>query len=93
MGPTAVLDVGAIRIVVISEHIEPCDIGVFESVGIDPRSAQYILLKSRVHWRAAFGDMAQEVIPCDGLGVTSSNYAKFSFRKLRRPIYPLDEWV
>jgi microcystin degradation protein MlrC len=91
MGPTAVLDTGQAKIVVVSNHVEPWDIGVFTSVGIDPGTMRYLLLKSRVHWRAAFGSMARQTIPCDGLGVTSSDYDLFKFNNLRRPIYPLDE--
>ena len=91
MGPTAVLDTGGVEIVVISRHTEPSDVGVFTSVGIDPSAKRYLLLKSRVHWRAGFGPLARQVIPCDGLGVTSSDYSLFDFRHLRRPIFPLDD--
>ena len=91
MGPTAVLDTGKIEIVVVSRHIEPSDLGVFTSVGIDPRTKRYLLLKSRVHWRACFGSLARQTITCDGVGVTSSDYSLFDFEHLRRPIYPLDD--
>jgi microcystin degradation protein MlrC len=91
MGPTAVLDTGKVEIVVISRHTEPWDVGVFTSVGIDPSAKRYLLLKSRLHWRAGFGPLARQVITCDGLGVTSSDYSLFDFRHLRRPIFPLDD--
>jgi microcystin degradation protein MlrC len=91
MGPTAVLDTGKMEIVVISRHTEPSDAGVFTSVGIDPRSRRYLLLKSRVHWRAGFGQLARKTVTCDGVGATSSDYGLFAYQHLRRPIYPLDE--
>lgn len=93
MGPTAVLDTGRLKIVVISRHVEPWDSGVFTSVGIDPNAMRYLLLKSRVHWRAGFGPIAKEIIPCDGSGVTSSDYEMFEFNNLRRPIFPLDQFT
>ena len=91
MGPTAVLDTGQMEIVIISRHTEPWDAGVFTSVGIDPGAKRYLLLKSRVHWRAGFGPLARQTVPSDGLGATSSDYGLFEFRHLRRPIYPLDD--
>jgi microcystin degradation protein MlrC len=91
MGPTALLDTGKVEIVVISRQTEPWDVGVFTSVGIDPSTKRYLLLKSRLHWRAAFGSLARQVVMCDGEGVTTSDYSRFDFRHLRRPIFPLDD--
>ena len=90
-GPTAVLDTGAVEIVVVSRHHEPWDLGIFESVGIEPATKRYLLLKSRIHYRAAFASIAKHTIPCDGDGVTTSDNARLSFERVRRPIYPLDE--
>ncbi len=90
MGPTAVLDTGKIEIVVVSHHHEPFDTGVFTSVGIDPAKKRYLLLKSRIHWRAGFKPLAKHVLTLDGTGVTTSDNSRLAFRKVRRPIYPLD---
>ncbi|HKR41048.1 MAG TPA: M81 family metallopeptidase [Paraburkholderia sp.] len=89
-GPTVVLDTGRVEIVVVSAHQEPFDLNCLSSVGIDPTQKRFIVLKSRVHWRAGFGDLAREVIECAGVGVTTSDYGKLEFSKVRRPIYPLD---
>jgi len=90
MGRTAVLDTGNVQIVVIERNHEPFDLGVFRSVGIEPTTKRYLLLKSRLHYRAGFAPIARHIIECDGVGVTSSDYGQFSFTKLRRPVYPLD---
>ena len=90
MCPTVVLDTGAVEIVVISRHQEPNDVACLTSVGIDPASKRYLMLKSRVHWRAGFGPMAKNVVECAGTGVCTSDYSMLTFRKVRRPIYPLD---
>ena len=90
MGPTAVLDTGGIEIVVISNHVEPHDLAAFVAVGIDPASKRFLMLKSRIHWRAGLRALAGAVVECDGTGVCTSDYAKLPFKKLRRPIYPLD---
>ena len=90
MGPTVVLDTGKVEIVVISKYQEPNDLNAFLSVGIDPHQKRYVMLKSRVHWRAGLGDLARDVVECAGTGVCTSDYNQLDFRNVRRPIYPLD---
>lgn len=89
-GLTVVIDTGKVEIVIVSRHQEPFDINCLVSAGIDPQLKRYIVLKSRVHWRAGFGDMATEIIECTGVGVTTSDYGQLDFKHVRRPIYPLD---
>jgi len=90
MGRSCVLDTGAVEVVVTERTQEPWDLGVFTSVGIDPRRRRFLLLKSRMYYRPVFGPIAKGVVECDGVGVTSSDYSLMQFRKVRRPIYPLD---
>lgn len=89
-GPTALLKVGGVEIVVTSKHHEPWDLGIFTNNGIDPRERHYLLLKSRIHYRAGFAPLAVETIRCDGVGVTTSDNSLLRFEEVRRPIYPLD---
>jgi microcystin degradation protein MlrC len=90
MGVSAVLDTGKAEIAVIGRHVEPHDIGAFRALGIDPAKKNYVMLKSRVHWRAGLGGMAKAVVECAGEGVCTSDYSQLKFRRVRRPIYPLD---
>lgn len=90
MGPTAVLDTGNMQIVIVSQHHEPWDTGVFTSVGIQPEHKKYLLLKSRIHYRAGFAPLAKATLTLDGVGVTTSDNSLLDYRNVRRPIYPLD---
>ena len=95
MGPTAVLEIsgaagGTVQVVVCSRNVEPWDPGCFRSLGIEPTEQAYLILKSRIHYRAGFADISWRDIPCNGVGVTSSDNSLFDFRNVRRPIYPLD---
>ena len=90
MGPTVVLDTGPVEIVVISRHQEPNDLACLASLGIDARSKRYLMLKSRVHYRAGFRDVAKQVIECAGVGVCTSDYDMLDFKHVRRSIFPLD---
>lgn len=90
MGPSAVFDTGQMLIVLISNHIEPWDLGVFTSMGIAPEHHHYILLKSRIHYRAGFAKLARHTMTLDGTGVTTSDNSLLDYQHVRRPIYPLD---
>ena len=59
-------------------------------LGIDPEEKTFLMLKSRIHYRAGFGRLAKQVIECAGSGVCGSDYSKLNFKNVRRPIYPLD---
>ncbi|TNE38933.1 MAG: M81 family peptidase [Alphaproteobacteria bacterium] len=90
MGPTAVLDTGNMEIVIVSNHHEPWDIGVFTSVGIQPQHKRYLILKSRIHYRAGFAPIGKATLTLDGKGVTTSDNNLLRYENVRRPIYPLD---
>lgn len=92
MGRTAVLDTGAAEIVVIERNQEPWDRAVFTSVGIDPTRKRFLLLKSRMYFRPVFLPIAKGMVFCDAPGVGTSDWTAFEYTKLRRPIYPLDEF-
>ncbi|WP_042290994.1 M81 family metallopeptidase [Paraburkholderia mimosarum] len=90
MGRSVVLDLGPATLVVTERTQEPWDLGVFESVGIDPRRARFLLLKSRMYCRPVFVPIAAALVECDSRGVTSSDYGLFRYERLARPVYPLD---
>lgn len=90
MGPSVVIDTGRAEIVLVSKHVEPFDLNCFLSLGIDPLRKKYVMLKSRVHWRAGFGEIARAIVECAGVGVCTSDYSQLTFKNVRRPIYPLD---
>jgi microcystin degradation protein MlrC len=90
MGRAVVIDTGAQEIALISRHVEPSDLNCLLALGIDPRQKRYLMLKSRIHWRAGLGPLARAVVDCAGVGVCTSDYGQLEFKRVRRPIYPLD---
>ena len=89
-GPTALFESGGVSIVVTSLHHEPWDAGIFTHIGIDPAHCGYLLLKSRVHYRAGFRAYEKHRITLDGDGVTTSDNTLLTYEKLKRPIYPFN---
>ena len=90
MGRSVVLDTGKVQIVLLSRHIEPTAQEMLQVLGIDPSRKKYVAIKSRVHWRADLGKIAREIVECAGVGVCTSDYGQLTFRKVRRPVFPLD---
>ncbi|SDE72068.1 Microcystin degradation protein MlrC, contains DUF1485 domain [Variovorax sp. CF079] len=91
MGRTVLFDTGRARIVVTERTQEPWDLAVFECAGLDPRTERFLLLKSRMYCRPVFLPLAAALVECDSKGVTSSDYSLFSFKQVRRPVFPLDQ--
>jgi microcystin degradation protein MlrC len=90
MGPSVVIDTGRVEIALISRHVEPSDLNCLLTLGIDPLQKRFVMLKSRIHWRAGLGAMAKAVVECAGMGACTSDYGQLTFTKVRRPIFPLD---
>ena len=95
MGRTVLFDIGPAQLVVTEERVEPYDLGVYTSIGITPEEKSFLVLKSRMYCRPCFLPISKGMVECDSDigGPTSSNYALFPFKKLRRPVHPLDDVV
>jgi microcystin degradation protein MlrC len=94
LGRTAVLEVATsgprVEIVVTERHHEPFDLVIFRHCGIEPTRKRFVMLKSRIHYRAGFKPIASAIVECAGAGVTNADLSVYRYEKLRRPIYPLD---
>lgn len=89
-GPTAVLEVGKVHVVIVTEPHQCHDLQQFLAFGIDPRAKKVVALKSMQHFRAAFEPIASRVLVCDSGALASPDLTKFSFHRVPRPIHPLD---
>ncbi|WP_050467454.1 M81 family metallopeptidase [Herbaspirillum chlorophenolicum] len=92
MGRSVLFDIGAAKIVVTEERVEPYDLGVFTSFGLDPVAQSFLILKSRMYCRPVFVPISRGLVECDSDsgGPTSANFKLFPIKKVRRPVYPLD---
>lgn len=95
MGKTAVVVASGVEVILNEYRFQPLDPECARSVGIDPAHRKIVVVKSSVHYRAAYEPIAAEIIEVDGPGLASPNLDRFDFKHIRRPIYPLDrefEW-
>src|SRR5262245_23096273 len=91
LGTTAVLDVDGIKIILISQRWQTLDPEMIRCVAIAPRGERVLVVKSTIHYRAAFEPLAHAIVEVDAPGLSSSNLARFDFARVRRPIFPLDD--
>jgi len=97
MGRTAVLDCGDTELALTERPTSQIHPQYFRAVGIDPRAKRIIVVQSAHLFRDAFEveeRIPKMVIEVDTPGITSPNVHRFTYRKVRRPIFPLDdcEW-
>jgi microcystin degradation protein MlrC len=98
LGPSALLELGGIRIAVISIRTQCADPVFLEMFGEDIASARAVVVKSRGHFRAGFDEFFadDQIIEVDTPGLTSPILSRFDFKHLPRPIFPVDaevDWV
>lgn len=93
MGPSALLDLGGVQVVVISYRCQCMDPRQFEMFDLDIAHARVVVVKSRGHFRGGFDEFfkPEQVYEVDCPGLTSPVLANFTWSKLPRPVYPLDE--
>ena len=92
-GPSALLDLGGIQVVVISIRCQCMDPRQFEIFDLDISQARVVVVKSRGHFRGGFDEFfkPEQIYEVDCPGLTSPVLANFTWTKLPRPVYPLDE--
>lgn len=90
MGLCAVVRQGGITLLLTSRKTPPFDLGQYRSQGIEPKSFNFIGVKAAVAHRQAYDPIAQASYLVDTPGPCSSNLTLFPYRRLRRPVYPLD---
>ena len=92
LGLMALIQVGGIRVVVVSIRQQCKDIAMFECFGIDIAAARSVIVKSRGHFRAAFDIFFtdERIVEVDVPGLTTPILSRVPYRHVPRPIYPLD---
>ena len=91
-GPSAVLAIGPIRVLVQSRAVPAIDPEQYRAAGLEPATARLVVVKSPAMFRAAYGPFARDIIYLDTPGVSSPNLRSFPWQRIPRPIYPLDEF-
>ena len=94
LGPSALLELeeSGLRVVVGSLRRQCHEPRMLEMHGVDVAAARCVVVKSRGHFRAGFDEFFPDdrVFEVDAPGLTSPVLANFAWRRLPRPVFPLD---
>jgi microcystin degradation protein MlrC len=93
MGPTAVLEVGRMKIVVASRRAMTVDPELYRSQKIEPQAQDLVAVKSPSLFLPGYASLMGSVLHLDMPGVCRGNLQKVPFAKITRPICPLDEFA
>lgn len=93
MGLSALLDLGGVRLAVISKRQQLLDPAQLEVLGVDLASVRTLVVKSRGHFRAAFDEFAppERILEVDCPGLTTPNLKTLPWTRMPRPIFPIDD--
>lgn len=91
---------GGVEVIVISQRQQLLDPAQLDGLGLNlagigADAVRTLVVKSRGHFRAAFDDFAptERILEVDAPGLTSPNLRHLPWRRMPRPVYPIDEGV
>ena len=90
-GLTAVLQVGEIFIVLSEKPVYTWDEECYRSVGLFPREAKLVQVKSPGGFRPTYEPFAKAIIEIDAPGPTDSTLTRLPYKRVTRPLFPLDD--
>lgn len=90
MGPSAVVQHGPVTILVTTHPTPPFDLGQWRSQGIEPKELEVIGVKAAVAHRRAYDPITGSTFTVKTPGPGTSDLHSLPYKKIRRPIYPLD---
>lgn len=90
IGPTAILGIGDIRIVVSTRKAFHLDEAEYHHAGLDPRTARIVQVKSAGGFRGVYEPFAAHIIEMDTLGPCTHDLTRLTFQAIDRPMWPWD---
>ncbi len=86
LGPTALIDVEGVRVIVTTRKMQALDQAIIRHVGIEPKDCPILALKSSVHFRPDFAPIAGGIIVAIAPGPVVADPAVLNFRHVRAEI-------
>lgn len=83
LGPMARLSLNGIQILVSSHKQQAADQAMFRHLGLEPSTQRILVLKSSVHFRADFGQIAREILVVAASGENVADLRTLHYRHLR----------
>lgn len=91
LGPSAVIDVAGIEVVLNSFRTQAFEPTIFTNQGIDATAKKILAVKSTNHFYQGFAAISDDILYVACPGVYPSDYQTAGYSKVRRPLWPLDD--
>lgn len=86
LGPTALLEVDGVKVVVGSKKVQCADQAMFSHLGLEPCEQRIVVVKSSVHFRADFEPIASEVLVVSSPGPNPADHRQLDYQSLRKGV-------
>ena len=83
LGPMALLEVSGVRVLIASRAMQAADQAMFRHLGVEPIEQSIMVLKSSVHFRNDFQDIADRILIVAAPGPVYAVPSRLEFRNLR----------
>lgn len=83
LGPTALLVIGGVSIVVASKRMQAYDLEIFRHLELEPTAQKILVVKSTCHFRADFEPIAEQVLVAIAPGGHLVDAREYPYRHLR----------
>ncbi len=90
MGPCAVLESGAVQVLIATHATYDWADEQFRCMGLDARTAKFIVVKNPMNHRLGYAGLYRERFILDTPGPTPAVLHHVEYRRMQRPYYPAD---
>ena len=91
MGPSAVVSIGAIQVLVTSHSTYDWRDEQFRSVGLAPDAAKFVVAKNPMNFHNVYDAIAKKVFPLYTPGPTPITMKNVTYSRMARPYFPADD--
>lgn len=92
-GPSAVLEVGDITVVLHTSTVRVIDPSIYLAVGVDLAAQRLLQAKSHVSYRAGFDPVSTGSVLANTRGPTAADLASLPFTRRPRPLFPFEDAI
>jgi microcystin degradation protein MlrC len=90
LGDSVTVAFDGLEVILNSNRAQSFEPDLFSNLGIDPLKKKMLVLKSANHFFGAFSKLTSRIIYIDAGGPYPGDPRKVDYKKIRRPIWPLD---
>src|SRR5262249_31159785 len=93
MGLSALVEIQNRNLLVLnSQRHPPFSLGQLTCLGLRPELQRILVVKAAIAYKAAYAPIAGTIIEVDTPGLTAVTPPPFTYRHIRRPLFPLDDF-